>query len=403
MAVRKRVWMTRKGEQREAWIVDYALNRWRHIETFERKKDADAREAEVTVNIGKGVHIAPSKTPTVSEAGKLWLESCDHIERTTADTYRQHLHLHIFPYLGRHRLAHLTPPVVRQFEDDLRAGKPAPFPTNEKPHERFKQKRSPAMAKKIVTTLGNMLADMQERGLVAMNAVHSLKKGRKRGKEQQAERRMRGKLKVGVDIPLPEEITKLIAHLPDKWRALFLTAIFTGLRISELRGLKWDSVDLKGAKLHVHGRADRYKKIAQPKSAAGERTVPLPPMLVNTLRDHWGKSKFKTKDDFVFPTSMGKVQDYGNVLHRGFEPALVEAGLVDKHCEPKYAIHALRHFYASWCINRVKDGGLELPLKMVQERMGHSSITITANVYGHLFPSGDDGEELKDAEKALLG
>src|SRR5215469_9344113 len=398
MAVRKRVWTTRKGEQREAWIVDYAVNGSRHIETFGRKKDADAREAEVTVNVGKGIHIAPSKTPTVREAGELWLKSCDHIERTTADTYRQHLHLHIDPYLGPHRLAHLTPPVIRQFEDDLRAGKPAPFPTDEKPHERFKQKRSPAMAKKILTTLGNMLADMQERGLVAMNAVHSLKKGRKRGKEQQAERRKRGKLKVGVDIPAPEEITQLIAHLPDKWRALFLTAIFTGLRISELRGLKWDSVDLKGAKLHVRGRADKYKKIAQPKSAAGERTLPLPPMLVNTLRDHWGNSKFKTKDDLVFPTSTGKVQDYGNILHRGFEPTLVEAGLVDKQGKPKYAIHALRHFYASWCINRVKDGGLELPLKMVQERMGHSSITITANTYGHLFPSGDDGAELEEAE-----
>ena len=402
MSVRKREWTTRKGEQREAWIVDYAVNGSRHIETFERKKDADAREAEVTVNVGKGIHIPPSKTPTVREAGELWLKSCDHIERTTGDTYRQHLHLHIYPYLGPHRLAHLTPPVIRQFEDDLRAGKPAPFPTDERPHERFKQKRSPAMAKKILTTLGNMLADMQERGSVAMNAVHSLKKGRKRGKEQQAERRKRGKLKVGVDIPAPEEITQLIAHLPDKWRALFLTAIFTGLRISELRGLKWDSVDLKGAKLHVRGRADKYKKIAQPKSAAGERTLPLPPMLVNTLRDHWGNSKFKTKDDLVFPTSTGKVQDYGNILHRGFEPTLVEAGLVDKQGKPKYAIHALRHFYASWCINRVEDRGLGLPLKMVQERMGHSSIAITANVYGHLFPSGHDGAELKKAEKMLM-
>jgi integrase len=57
MAVRKREWTTRKGEAREAWIVDYAVNGSRHIETFERKKDADAREAEVTVNVGKGIHI----------------------------------------------------------------------------------------------------------------------------------------------------------------------------------------------------------------------------------------------------------------------------------------------------------------------------------------------------------
>ena len=66
---------------------------------------------------------------------------------------------------------------------------------------------------------------------------------------------------------------------------MLLTAIFTGLRISELRGLRWDDVDLKRAELHVRQRADRYNTIGKPKSAAGERVIPLPPMLVNMLRD----------------------------------------------------------------------------------------------------------------------
>jgi len=63
----------------------------------------------------------------------------------------------------------------------------------------------------------------------------------------------------------------------------------------------------------------------------------------------------------------------------------------------------LRHFYASWCINRQADGGLGLPLKLVQERLGHANITMTADVYGHLFPRGDDGSELEAAEKSLIG
>ena len=108
MSVRKREWTTRKGEAREAWIVDYAVNGSRHIETFERKKEADARVAEVTVNIGKGTHVAPSKTPTVREAGKLWLDACAGLERATVDAYKQHLDLHIVPHLGHYRLAHLT-------------------------------------------------------------------------------------------------------------------------------------------------------------------------------------------------------------------------------------------------------------------------------------------------------
>jgi integrase len=78
--------------------------------------------------------------------------------------------------------------------------------------------------------------------------------------------------------------------------------------------------------------------------------------------------------------------------------------VVTKAGKAKYTgLHALRHFYASWCINRKEDGGLGLPLKVVQHRLGHSSIQMTADVYGHLFPSGDDGAELAAAQKALLG
>ncbi|MEJ1938487.1 tyrosine-type recombinase/integrase, partial [Nostoc sp. NIES-2111] len=64
--------------------------------------------------------------------------------------------------------------------------------------------------------------------------------------------------------------------------------------------------------------------------------------------------------------------------------------------------HALRHFYASWCINRKEDGGLGLPAKVVQERLGHATIAMTMDVYGHLFPRGDDAAELAAAEDALL-
>lgn len=66
-------------------------------------------------------------------------------------------------------------------------------------------------------------------------------------------------------------------------------------------------------------------------------------------------------------------------------------------------MHALRHFYASWLINREADGGLGLPGKIVQARLGHASITITMDRYGHLFPSGDDGKALSSAEGRLLG
>ena len=65
--------------------------------------------------------------------------------------------------------------------------------------------------------------------------------------------------------------------------------------------------------------------------------------------------------------------------------------------KPKYTgLHVLRHFYASWCIDR------KLAPKVVQERLGHSSITMTYDRYGHLFPRGDDAEEIDAAERAVV-
>ena len=96
----------------------------------------------------------------------------------------------------------------------------------------------------------------------------------------------------------------------------------------------------------------------------------------------------------VFPNGAGKLENHGNIVRRVLCPVQVAAGVVNSKGGAKYSgMHAFRHFYASWCINRKKDGGLELPMKTVQQRLGHSSIVMTSDVYGHLFPSGDDGSE----------
>jgi integrase len=81
---------------------------------------------------------------------------------------------------------------------------------------------------------------------------------------------------------------------------------------------------------------------------------------------------------------------------------MIKAGVTVKGRAKYTGLHALRHFYASWCINRRVDGGLELPPKVVQERLGHSSIMMTMDVYGHLFPRGDDAAELEAAELSLM-
>jgi integrase len=104
--------------------------------------------------------------------------------------------------------------------------------------------------------------------------------------------------------------------------------------------------------------------------------------------------------DLTFPNRSGKIESHANIIWRAFKPAQVAAGITVDGKAKYTGLHALRHFYASWCINRKADGGLELPV--VQERMGHASITITMDTYGHLFPSHDDGDELATAAAHLF-
>ena len=160
--------------------------------------------------------------------------------------------------------------------------------------------------------------------------------------------------------------------------------------------------------IHVRQRADKRNQIGSPKTASSQRTVPLTPMVVNALKPLRLQAGGK---GLVFGTRSGRPDNIQNIVKRGWWPAQIAAGLsktvLDSKGQPivvgKYTgLHAARHFYASWCINAPEAGGLGLSAKAVQVRLGHSTITMTLDVYGHLFPSGDDGAKLAAAEAALL-
>jgi integrase len=115
-------------------------------------------------------------------------------------------------------------------------------------------------------------------------------------------------------------------------------------------------------------------------------------MVLNALRE-WKLACPKGELDLVFPNRYGGVASLLNIVQKGWSPVQIPAKVTDENGKVKYrGMHALRHFYASWCINRRADGGLELPLKVVQARLGHASIQMTADIYGHLFPRGGMGE-----------
>ena len=373
MSVRKRTWTTRQGEKKEAWIVDYTdQDDDRHIETFARKKDADAYHATVRVDVSKGAHTAPSKSITVAEAAESWIKrvEADGRERSTVRQYQQHADLHIVPKIGKIKLAHLTPKKVEGFRDNLllNLGRP--------------------LARKVLTSLKSLLKVAKHAHIAADVSI---------GRDKRSERN----LEAGRDIPTPGEIKRLVEAATDsRRRTLLLTMALTGLRASELRGLRWSDIDLKTGELHVRQRADAYKAIGSPKSAASRRAIPLAPDLLTALKT-WRLACPLGPLGLVFPTAQGGVEFHTDLLRR-LAPVMVAAGVVTKDGKPKYALHAFRHFFASWCINPKDRGGRELPAKVVQQLLGHSSIVMTLDRYGHLFPRGDDRAELAEATRALF-
>ncbi|WP_156418209.1 site-specific integrase, partial [Aureimonas sp. D3] len=140
---------------------------------------------------------------------------------------------------------------------------------------------------------------------------------------------------------------------------------------------------------------------------------PAPPVVIEALKE-WQSACPKGELGLVFPNGAGKVEALNNILRRGLHPLWIAAGVTiqtkekDEHGKPILAqrysgMHALRHFHASWLINRKEDGGLGLPPKTVQDRTGHSTIALTMNRYSHLFPTNDDGSEMAAASALLVG
>src|SRR6516225_3132951 len=252
MSVRKRGWVTRRGEAKEAWIADYTDGTGkRHIQTFAQKKKADAFAAKVKVDVNAGTHVAPDSDLTMTKVAEKWLKrvEADGRERATLRQYRQHVVHHILPRIGSVKLAKLTRGHVEHFRDSLLSGD---------------NKLSPVMARKVWVSFKSMLKN-EHCSHLADNVRIS---GNKRDKR---------KLEVGRDIPTMDEVRRLIeaAASRPKQCTLLKVAALTGLRMSELLGLRWSDVDLKTNELHVRQRVDRFREIGPPKSESGRRTIPF--------------------------------------------------------------------------------------------------------------------------------
>jgi hypothetical protein len=223
MSVRKRTRVDAKGETVTVWVVDYRdQDRKRYIETYAQRKLADARHAEIKVDLKSGTHVPIFSSITIMEAADIWIKAVElgrngrpPAEMSTLRQYKGHLD-HILPRLGPVKLANLTAPRVAEFRDQLLA------------------KMSRALARKVLASLKSIIGEAQARGLVKVNASMSVKIAT--GGRHEAE----------LEIPTVAEIEILLAKLNEfasqsdprrarawrRFRVLIATAIDTGMRAS---------------------------------------------------------------------------------------------------------------------------------------------------------------------------
>ena len=176
-------------------------------------------------------------------------------------------------------------------------------------------------------------------------------------------------------ITTPAEATQLLAALPNADRAIWATALYAGLRRGELQALRHEDVELDAGKLRVERSWDQHQgALDQPKSQAGRRTVLIAPILRRHLREHLELAR--RREGLIFGRTAGTAFNPSSLAARA-KRAWHAANL-----QP-ITLHEARHTFATLMI------AAGVNTKALSVYMGHASITITLDRYGHLLPGNE--------------
>jgi integrase len=342
---------------RAGWQVRFydVLGRRHERGGFETRRAAEAALQRLLAESERGP-LAALRPIGFTAFAERWLETYarPNVKPATFAAYAGAVRNHLAPYFGDVPLGALTREhVERYLADKLAARK-----TDGRPQW------SPKTIHNTFVPLREMLEHAIDWGYLAANPAARVRPVRREHSER--------------DILAPEELRRVLdAAEGTQWRLMFLTAALTGLRRGELLGLRWGDTELEGQRLHVRQTFGRYG-FGSPKSRAGRRAVPLTPALVAELRRH-RLAQAPNDRDLVFASEAGTPIDPDNV-NRAWERTLRRAGI--RHM----GFHALRHTAVSLLI--AHEG---LNPKQLTAVIGHASIQLTYDTYGHLMPDAFDG------------
>jgi integrase len=330
--------------------------------TFTNLNEAKNWRQDTSGAIRKGTMRSPTKT-TLREAAEAWLEgardgsirtrSGDPFKPSTIRGYDQALTLRVLDELGALRLSEIRRSHLQDLCDGMLA--------------------EGADASTIRNTLMPVRAIYRRavsRGDVTVNPTASLDLPAVRGRRDR--------------IADPAEALELLGVLPEVDRPMWATAMYAGLRLGELRGLRWEDVDLAGGIIRVERSWDPAAGVIEPKSQAGRRTVPI----ASVLREHLARHALATgrRAGFVFGRAADEVFEPSSVWRRAqkaWKDANAKRAKAELEPLQPIGLHECRHTFASLMI------ASGVNAKTLAAFMGHASATITLDRYGHLFPGAE--------------
>ena len=355
--------------------------------TFKLEREAKAFIRRLEVSRDDGLLVRPSRMLTAD-----WLEhwlsaiARHKVRPNTWQGYRTSASCCLIPTIGQLPLANLKPDLIRE-----RVFEPM--------RERGLSTRTQALAYSVLhSALDAAVVDKK----LSRNPAKGAKPGRQAGAGVET-----------VEIaPLTTEGARALleAAASDRLFAYYVTALGTGARPSELFGLTWQSVDLDGdpPSIRIEQSLVRDRvgwSLHPPKTRAGRRAIPIAPEVVRALRDHrvrqleerlrLGK-RWQDHGGFVFTMPTGEPVEIHNMRRRSWLPLLRAAklgtwitlpseGLIDRGGRhkfiPAHRLYDLRHTHATALI------AAGCPVKVVSERLGHTSAAFTMDIYVHVLPA----------------
>jgi integrase len=350
------------------WVPDPLTGkpRQRSKGGFRAKRDCQEALNEALADLRKGTFVEPSRRTIASFLTDEWLPAVVTQGRRpgTVANYRIHVTAHIIPALGGIELQQLSPAHLNSFyrallSEGRRNGRP--------------------MARKTVRNVHNILhralQDALRWGLVARNVASAANPPAGKSPERA--------------VWTPAELRTFIEHVrSDRLYAVWMLFATTGMRRSEVAGLRTVDLDLGAARVSPRMPrvlVDHEVVVSEPKSRAGRRYLALDPATVAALREHLiiqhaerqfvGSRYMDSGLLFTWPD--------GRPIHPArfsewFKQHAVRAGL------PRITLHGLRHSYATAAL---KAG---VPVKVISERLGHATVAITLDIYSHVIPGMDE-------------